>query len=162
MIGLLSYPGSDGRNRNGAASHSFSAGRKSEQALGRIVKEIQLAVPANPDSLHLIRTVVATVAARAGFTIDEIDDLRLAIDEAGAYLLNVKPKPGVIRLKVETSSDSLRAVVVSDSRLDSWPVAGAKDGLAWKVLSALTDEAEFVLESGDPALEIAKRKAVSA
>lgn len=126
------------------------------------MNEIELTVPANPDFLHLIRMVVATVAARAGFTIDEIEDLRLAIDEAGAYLLSVKPIPGLIRLKVLTSREFLYATVVSDSHPDSWPAAGAKDGLAWKVLSALTDEAEFLLEDGDPAVRIAKRKAVSA
>lgn len=125
------------------------------------MNEIALTVPANPDLLHLLRTVVATVAARAEYSIDEIEDLRLAVDEAGAYLLTVTPAPSQLTLKVIPNPTSITALVVSDSKTEAWPAAGAKEGLSWKVLSALSDEAEFISESGSPGVRMIKRRKVS-
>lgn len=126
------------------------------------MNEIALTVPANPDLLHLLRTVVASVAARSEYSIDEIEDLRLAVDEAGAYLLTVTPAPSELTLKVITGSGAITTFVMSDSRVDRWPLEGAEDGLSWKVLSALSDEAEFVNEAGTPGLRMVKRRAMSA
>lgn len=126
------------------------------------MNEISLTVPANPDLLHLLRTVVASVAARAEYSIDEIEDLRLAVDEAGAYLLTVTPAPSELFLKVVAEKEAITSIVMSDSRITTWPLEGAEDGLSWKVLSALSDEAEFVNEGGTPGLRMVKRRARSA
>ncbi len=48
---------------------------------------VELTVPADPAYLSVLRTVIASLAARRDFTLDEIDDLRIAVDEAGALLL---------------------------------------------------------------------------
>jgi hypothetical protein len=42
---------------------------------------IELSFPAHPDLVVLARFAAATVAARAGFDVEEIEDLRLAVDE---------------------------------------------------------------------------------
>ena len=47
---------------------------------------IDLAVPADPIYVGLIRSAAAHIAAHADLTIDAIDDLRLAVDEAFAVL----------------------------------------------------------------------------
>ena len=44
-------------------------------------------MPADPAYISVLRTVTASLAARRDFTIDEIDDLRIAVDEASALLL---------------------------------------------------------------------------
>jgi len=43
--------------------------------------EIHLEVPATPDLLRLVRVVASGLASRLGFSIDAIDDVRLAVDE---------------------------------------------------------------------------------
>ena len=43
--------------------------------------EIHLEVPTTPDLLRLVRVVASGVASRLGFSIDEVDDVRLAVDE---------------------------------------------------------------------------------
>ena len=48
---------------------------------------VELTVPADPAYLSVLRTVIASLAAQRDFTLDEIDDLRIAVDEAGALLL---------------------------------------------------------------------------
>ena len=42
---------------------------------------IRLAIPAAPEFLRLARLAVADVASRAGFSFDEIEDLRIGVDE---------------------------------------------------------------------------------
>lgn len=48
---------------------------------------VELTVPASASYVSVLRTVTASLAARRDFTIDEIDDLRIAVDEASALLL---------------------------------------------------------------------------
>lgn len=43
--------------------------------------EIHLEVPTSPDLLRLVRVVASGVASRLGFSIDGVDDVRLAVDE---------------------------------------------------------------------------------
>jgi anti-sigma regulatory factor (Ser/Thr protein kinase) len=42
---------------------------------------IQLTIPATPDFLRLARLTAADVGSRVGLTFEEIDDLRIAVDE---------------------------------------------------------------------------------
>jgi serine/threonine-protein kinase RsbW len=46
--------------------------------MGEVIK---LTLPVKPDLLVLVRFAAATLAARAEFSVEEIDDLRLAADE---------------------------------------------------------------------------------
>jgi serine/threonine-protein kinase RsbW len=48
---------------------------------------VELSIPARPELLSLARLAVAAVAARAGFDFEEIEDLRLALDELCAPLI---------------------------------------------------------------------------
>lgn len=43
--------------------------------------EIHLEVPTTPDLLRLVRVVASGLASRLGFSIDAVDDVRLAVDE---------------------------------------------------------------------------------
>ena len=47
----------------------------------------RLTLPAEGSYLSVLRTATAGLAARINFTIDDIEDLRLAVDEACALLL---------------------------------------------------------------------------
>jgi hypothetical protein len=42
---------------------------------------IEISIPCSVDLIVLARFAAATIGARAGFDLDEIDDLRLAVDE---------------------------------------------------------------------------------
>ena len=44
-----------------------------------------------PIGAWVLRTATAGLAARLQFTLDEIEDLRIAVDEACAILLSVAP-----------------------------------------------------------------------
>ncbi|MGZ4676427.1 MAG: hypothetical protein ACXVJX_18490 [Acidimicrobiia bacterium] len=44
-------------------------------------EQVRLSIPASAEYLRLARLAVADVGARAGFAYEDIDDLRIAIDE---------------------------------------------------------------------------------
>ena len=46
-----------------------------------VTDHVELTLPARPDLLVLARMTVGAVAARAAMAVDDIEDLRLAIDE---------------------------------------------------------------------------------
>src|SRR3989475_12707102 len=49
--------------------------------------EVRLVVPAVPEYLRLVRLTAAGLASRMGFTFDEVEDLRIAVDELCFHLL---------------------------------------------------------------------------
>jgi len=49
--------------------------------------QVRVVVPAQTDFLQLLRLNVAGVLGDAGFTIEEIDDVKIAVEELAAVLL---------------------------------------------------------------------------
>lgn len=59
--------------------------------------QIQLELPAAPEYGRVARIAAAHLALRRGFSLDEIDDLRLVMDEAAVMLLG----PGLLANRLE-------------------------------------------------------------
>ena len=97
---------------------------------------IDLAVPATPEYVGLIRSAAAHIAAHADLTIDAIDDLRLAVDDAFAVLIAHKPDSGVVTIKFQIHSERLDIELTGPA--GSPPPD--KTSFAWTVLSALVHE----------------------
>ena len=60
--------------------------------------EVRLAVPAKPEFLGLARVTAAGLASRLGFTYDQVEDLRLAIDEICFGMTGSKGRDGILEL----------------------------------------------------------------
>lgn len=121
------------------------------------VEEALLVMPARSDLLALLRTVVADLAARQGFSYDAIDDLRIAVSEAATFLLSAASPASRLQLRISPSGEGLNVGISTDAVAEVWPPPGADRTLAWQVLSALTDEAVLVMDGGTPALHLTKR-----
>jgi hypothetical protein len=61
--------------------------------------EVRLAVPAAPQFVRLVRLAAADIGARAGFGLDEIDDLRMAVDELCFALTGLEGRDGEIEVR---------------------------------------------------------------
>lgn len=122
--------------------------------------KVTVSVPAMPDFVHVLRSVVAAVAARSDFSYDAIEDLRLAVDEASAQLLAFGRGATCIRVEIDMEPEAgLEVVVSSDAQdLAGWPPEGAERTLTWQVLSALADSARFEVHEGTPAVRLSKRR----
>ena len=124
--------------------------------------EVKLSVPARPDYVHVLRQVTAGVAARLRFSYDEIEDLRLAIGEACAYLLGVRPSATALTLLVTSDEPTARieAVTIATGS-DSTPGEGSpQEGIIWHILGALTDDAHFEQLPEGPGIRFTKAHSV--
>ena len=99
---------------------------------------VELTVPADPAYVSVLRAVTASLAARHDLTLDEVDDLRIAVDEACAILLP-QAVPGASLYCSFWVRDSSLTVEVSTT-CES-PRIPSEHGFAWRVLSALAHEA---------------------
>ena len=61
---------------------------------------VLLTVPADGGYLGVLRTATAGLAARLQFALDEIEDLRIAVDEACAMLLAIATRDAELRVPV--------------------------------------------------------------
>jgi len=104
---------------------------------GVINDVVELRLPADSAYLAVLRTATAGLAARLDFTLDEIEDLRIAVDEACALLL-ADSEPGEPMVCAFTLGDDSIEVVIS-ARTGSGRPPGA-GSFAWTVLSALAGE----------------------
>jgi serine/threonine-protein kinase RsbW len=119
--------------------------------------DIAVTVPARPEFVHVLRAVVASVAARLDFPYDAIQELRIAVDEACSQLLATGgAEASTLRIRITPSTDGVELVASSDASRIAWPPADAERTLAWQVIEALADRAAFEHQDGEPALRIAK------
>ena len=95
---------------------------------------VKVTMPAEGAYLSVLRTATAGLAARLDFTLDEIEDLRIAVDEACAMLLT-QAIPGThLECEFDLGSDQMTITV---SVVAAQPQMPARDTFAWTVLSAL-------------------------
>jgi len=86
---------------------------------------VRITVPARAEFLHVVRTVVGSVAARNDLTIDAIEDLRIAVDEACAQLLTVRGSS--ITVEIAPSGEGVETLCTTDAdvaELVSTPTSG--------------------------------------
>ena len=69
--------------------------------------EVRLAVPARPEFVGLARVTAAGLASRLGFTFDQVEDLRLAIDEMCFGLTGSKGRDGILEVRFLLSPEGL-------------------------------------------------------
>lgn len=80
---------------------------------------VELTIPCDPQYLSVVRLVVAGVGGRAGLTVDDIDDLKVAVSEActntidhafpdeedspqpASIMIRFIPRQGELRVEVE-------------------------------------------------------------
>jgi serine/threonine-protein kinase RsbW len=117
---------------------------------------VSVRLPAAAAYLAVLRTTTASLAARLDFTLDEIEDLRIAVDEASCLLL-AGAQPGAELTSVfEMLGDSIR---VSVSTLTTEGRAPSRDSFAWTVLSALAGEVDAWTEpDGQQTISLVKRR----
>jgi len=99
--------------------------------------EVRLSIPADSAYIAVPRSVVGNLAARNDFTVDAIDDLRIAVDEACSLLLP-QASDGVLDLTFEIAPPYL-TVATTATVPNGWKPDTSSFG--WTVLTALVESA---------------------
>jgi len=105
--------------------------------------DVRLTVPAAPEYLRLVRLTAAGLASRLGFTFDEVEDLRIAVDELCFHLLGdvddeLTGEPRRMALVYSAGPDSITIT----GRTGATGDAPEPSDLSEQILDALVDEHE--------------------
>jgi serine/threonine-protein kinase RsbW len=112
--------------------------------------DAEVRLPADGAYVAVLRIATAGLAARLDFTLDDIEDLRMAVGEASTMLLErarpggrliAKFQLGAGRIDVSVSVDAIR------------PTPPDTNSFAWQVLT--TTATDVTAEAGDDLLTIA-------
>ena len=71
------------------------------------MEKVSIRIPAEPAYLNVVRLVVAGLASRLRFTIDEIEDLKIAVDELSAYLTGAQGRDGTMEISFVVGADRI-------------------------------------------------------
>jgi serine/threonine-protein kinase RsbW len=120
--------------------------------------EVRLALPAAPEFVRLARLTVAGIAGRMGFTHDEVEELRIAVDELCLTIVGPMACEGSIELRYWIDADDL---VVEGVGTSAAPLAAAPSlsPLSRQILSAVVDEHDVAAGALGPTFRIRKRRA---
>ncbi|MDQ3103968.1 MAG: hypothetical protein M3Q87_01865 [Actinomycetota bacterium] len=107
---------------------------------------VVLSVPAAGVYVSVIRTAAAGLGARLDFTLDNIEDLRIAVDEACVLLLEQAQPGSDITVEFTLGDEDLRvrAAVPCDH-----PRVPSQEGFSWTVLAALTTGLAMEVDGSD-------------
>jgi serine/threonine-protein kinase RsbW len=116
---------------------------------------VEMSVPADGAFVAVLRTVAAGLASRCDLTLDEIEDLRIAVDEACSLLLPhaAAGSPLGARFTLAAGELGIQASVAAAD--DAEP---DRDGFAWTVLDALAQNVDVASREGRLAITLTKRR----
>jgi hypothetical protein len=119
---------------------------------------VDLSIPVQADLVVLARLAAATVASRAGFGVEDIEDLRLAVEELCLSLVGSR-EDGRLHLNYECDGDAITvhcAYEVGDPTRG--PSGADADDLSLRILDALVDEHGHGPSNGQPAAWLRKQR----
>lgn len=122
---------------------SGSAGGWGTGTSGTVEDAVEIRLPADSAYLSVLRTATAGLAARLDFTLDEIEDLRIAVDEACAMLLPHAIESAQLTCRFVLDPELLQVTVTLPTTRGELP---ERDTFSWTVLSALAGEVDTGLD----------------
>ena len=123
--------------------------------------DVRLVVPAAPEYLRLVRLTAAGMASRLRFTFDEVEDLRIAVDELCFHLLGTDNGDDI------PSDEDRTMELIYSADTDSITITGRTglsgnlpepSELSEQILDALVDEHEVSGTDGMVTFRLMKQR----
>ena len=121
-----------------------------------VLKEaVELKVPAEQNMMLVLRLTTAGVVARAGLTVDRMDDVKMAVEEACNCLMDGQHPPKTIALRFEDKGDHLLISICGDCDCGGLAEEEDEAGVVRCILESLVDGVNVRMhEKGIGALEL--------
>jgi serine/threonine-protein kinase RsbW len=121
------------------------------------LEQVTIKIPASPAYIGVVRLVAAGLATRLRFTIDEIEDLKIAVDELSAYLTGSQGREGDLQLTF-TISDSSIEIRGEGLLTPGQKVRTELTDFSRMILDTVVDTASLEQSDGSPVFELSKAK----
>jgi serine/threonine-protein kinase RsbW len=118
---------------------------------------ILVSIPAAPAYIQVVRLISSGLATRLKFTIDEIEDLKIAVDELCAYLTGSQGRDGVLELEFKVGENSLE-ISGSGTFTSGEKTRTQLTEFSRMILETVADSASLGQENGTPTFNLVKSK----
>ena len=132
-----------------------TSGPSGEAAASDEADVVEIRTPADVAYVSTLRLTAASLASRCDLTIDDIEDLRLAVDEACSLLLPHAQQPSALEARFEIGRGELR---VHATIATSAAASLDRSGIAWTVLDALATSVDVTAEDHRMAISVTKKR----
>jgi hypothetical protein len=123
--------------------------------------QVELTLSVQDDLLVLARLTVSAVASRAAFDVEEIEDLRLAVDELCLQVLQGR-RTGRLVLAMAAEPGCIDVWCHYDGTEEPHGDGPDDEGdLSERILDALVDDHEVFMHDGRPGAHLNKRRALA-
>jgi serine/threonine-protein kinase RsbW len=120
---------------------------------------VEVRIPADVLYVSTLRLTAASLAARCDLTIDDIEDLRLAVDEACALLLPHASADSTLDARFELNEGRLEVATSVQTDEQAEP---DRTGFAWTVLGALATSVAVSNQDGQLTISVTKAREAAA
>jgi serine/threonine-protein kinase RsbW len=119
---------------------------------------ITLTVPAKSEYAKTVRMTAAALVSRTGMTYDEVDDVRMAAEEAFVYAVDTLPEDAEVRFVFTIADDVVSIdVPLGSEEPGSDEEAERRAAYATFILASVCDSYEFVSDDTGAHLRLLKR-----
>ena len=119
--------------------------------------KINIRIPASPEYVQVVRLIASGLANRLAFTLDDIEDLKIAVDELCAYLTGAQGREGEIEITFTIGDDRIE-ITGSGHFTTGIKVRTELTQLSQMILDTVVDTATLDLDNGSPTFNLAKSK----
>ena len=111
---------------------------------------VRVEFPADTINMAIARTVAAAMAARADLTVDQVEDVRLAMDEATSHMIRVATPGSNVTIDLWITGGSVHAKLSCPVGAEAPP---EPEPFSWTVLTALVGSARLQVTAGTLSLQ---------
>lgn len=121
------------------------------------MRRAELKLPADPRMLQVVRAAAVTLASDLAFTLDDLDDLCLGIDELVAASITGCDSSKTVELRLEARGNAFTVM----GRVPGVGSPVTLPDLAADLLAVMTDVADLGVEDGDRTFRLRKKAAMA-
>jgi len=118
---------------------------------------IRLRLPADPFSRQLVRLAVYLVASRMNFDLAELEDLRIAVDEASNYALGHSNDETTIEVEIEPGKEYLEIILTSQLAENGETRSMMPESFSRMIMESVVDGVDLQREEGTCRISLRKR-----
>ena len=118
---------------------------------------IRLKLPAEQFSRQLIRLAVYLVASRMDFDLSQLEDLRIAVDEASNYAVIHSPAETTLKVEIEPLKEYLEIVLTSQLAENGESRSVMPESFSRMIMESVVDAVDLKREEATCRISLRKR-----
>lgn len=121
------------------------------------METVRITIPASPAYLQVVRLVTSGLAARLKFTVEDIEDLKIAVDELSTYLIGSHGRQSSLEVRFDVHADRIEISGRSGFSPED-KIRTSLTELSRMILKTVVDTAALDHQDGVQTFELVKAK----